>query len=293
MECDSVKVAVLMNRVSWEIKQLIDEFKKNNIEFELLNNQRIYFKLNKEKDLEDNYDVVLERSLSYLRGLYSAAILEMKGYKLINNYECLNITGNKLLTTINLIENDIPTPKTCISFKNESAIDAIEEDIKYPAILKPIIGSWGRMVAKLENYNCAIGNLECRKTMGDILQKIYYLQEYLHSNGSNKPTDLRVFVIGDECVAAMGRFNPDNEFRSNLALGGSAEKVKIDDELEEISLKASEAVNGEIVGVDLMIKEGKLNVIEVNGTPQFRGITKATKINIADKIITYLQHHYN
>lgn len=288
-----MKIAVLMNRVSWEIKQLIDEFEKNNIDYDLLNNQRIYFKLNKEKDLQKDYDVILERSLSYLRGLYSAAILELKGYKLINNYECLNITGNKLLTSVKLIENEIPTPKTCVSFKNESAIDAIEEEIQYPAVIKPIIGSWGRLVAKLEDYNSAKANLECRKTMGDILQKIYYFQEYISSKDSNKPTDIRVFVIGDECVAAMGRYSPEDEFRSNIALGGTAEKVKIDEEISEISLKAAEAVNGEIVGVDLMEEGGDLKVIEVNGTPQFRGTTKASHINIAEKIVNYLQENYD
>ncbi|TFF99151.1 MAG: RimK family alpha-L-glutamate ligase [Promethearchaeota archaeon] len=282
-----------MNRVSWEIKQLINEFKKKNIDFELLNNQRIYFKLNNEKDLIEKYDVFLERSLSFLRGLYSAAILELKGYKVINNYECLNLTGNKLLTSLKLIENNIPTPKTCVSFRNQSAIDSIEEEIKYPAIIKPIIGSWGRLVAKLENYNCAKGNLECRKSMGNVLQKIYYIQECIKTNNANKPTDLRVIVVGDQCIAAMGRFNPKDEFRSNLAIGGTAENVKIDDELAELSLKAAKAVNGEIVGVDLMEQEGDLKVIEVNGTPQFRGITKATNINVAEKIVNYLEEKFN
>ncbi len=287
-----MKIGILLNRITWEIKQLIEQFKQKNINFELLNNQRIFFKLNKDKNLKEECDLFLERSLSYLRGLYSAAILELKGYKIINNYNCLNITGNKLLTSLKLVENDIPTPKTCISFKNESAIDAIEEEIKYPAIIKPIIGSWGRLISKLENYNCAIGNLECRKAMGNVLQKVYYLQENLEESNSNRPTDLRVFIIGDECVAAMGRYNPEKEFRSNLAIGGSAEKVSIDDGLKEISLNASKAVNGEIVGVDLMRKEGKLNVIEVNGTPQFRGITKATGINIAERIVEYLKENY-
>jgi [lysine-biosynthesis-protein LysW]--L-2-aminoadipate ligase len=287
-----MKIGILINRVTWEIKRLIDEFEKRKIDYDLLNNQKIYFKLNKEKDFQDQYDVILERSLSYLRGLYSTAILETKGYKVVNNYNCLNITGNKLLTTLKLIEEDIPTPLTCVAFKSKSVIQAIEEEIKYPAILKPIIGSWGRLIAKLDDYNNAIGNLECREIMGNVLQKIYYIQEELGLQDPNIPTDLRIFVIGEECVAAMGRFNPEDDFRSNIAIGGTAKKIDIDKEMAKLSLEASKAVNGEIVGVDLMRKEGKLSVIEINGTPQFRGISTSTKINIAEKIVDFLEKKY-
>jgi [lysine-biosynthesis-protein LysW]--L-2-aminoadipate ligase len=287
-----MKVGILINRVTWEVKRLINELKKRNIEYDLLNNQKIYFRLSTEKDLQEEYDLFLERSLSYLRGLYSAAILETKGYKIINNFKCLNITGNKLFTTLKLIEHDIPTPQTCVAFKEDSAIQAIEEEINYPAIIKPLIGSWGRLIAKLDNYNNAVGNLECRELMGNVLQKIYYIQDYLKPQDSNTPTDLRVFIIGNECVAAMGRFNPEDDFRSNIAIGGTAEKIEISKEIEELSLKSSQSVNGEIIGVDLMMKEDKWNVIEINGTPQFRAISSSTKINIARKIVDYLIKNY-
>ena len=287
-------IGIVMNRVTWEIKQIINEFEKRQINYKLVNNQKIYYTLSKDKDLEDNFDIFLERSLSYWRGFYSCAILESKGYKVINNFECLNLTGNKLLTSIKLIENNIPTPKTCIAFKDKSAIEAIKEDIKYPAILKPIIGSWGRLIARLDDYNSAIANLECRETMGNVLQKIYYLQKYIPivKSSHETPTDIRVFVIENKCVAAMGRYHPEKDFRSNIAIGGSAKPIEITPELEQLSLKASKAVNGEIVGVDLMNDKGKLTVIEVNGTPQFKGITTATKINIAGEIVDYIKNKY-
>lgn len=285
-------VGILINRITWEVKQLIAEFEKNQIKYELLNNQKVYYKLSKEKDLKSNFDLILERSLSYLRGLYSCAILETKGYKVINNFECLTTSGNKLLTTLKLIEKKIPTPETCIAFKDQSAINAIEGKIGYPAIIKPIIGSWGRLIAKLEDYNSATANLECREIMGNIYQKIYYLQEYVPNPNSKNPTDIRVFVIGDKCVAAMGRFSPEKDFRSNIAVGGTAEPIELSPELEKLSIQSSKAINGEIVGVDLMIKNGNLNVIEINGTPQFKGIASATKINIASEIIEYIVNKY-
>lgn len=285
-------VGILINRITWEVKQLIAEFEKNQIKYELLNNQKVYYKLSKEKDLKSNFDLILERSLSYLRGLYSCAILETKGYKVINNFECLTTSGNKLLTTLKLIEKKIPTPETCIAFKDQSAINAIEGKIGYPAIIKPIIGSWGRLIAKLEDYNSATANLECREIMGNIYQKIYYLQEYVPNPNSKNPTDIRVFVIGDKCVAAMGRFSPETDFRSNIAVGGTAEPIELSPELEKLSIQSSKAINGEIVGIDLMIKNGNLNVIEINGTPQFKGIASATKINIASEIIEYIVNKY-
>ena len=287
-------IGILFNRITWEIKQLIAELEKQNVKYKLLNNQKIYFKLSKKKDLDDDFDVILERSLSYFRGLYSCAVLETKGYKMINNFECLNITGNKLLTSLKLIENDIPTPLTAIAFKEDPSIQSIENEINYPAILKPLIGSWGRLIAKLDDYNSAIANLECRETMGNVLQKIYYLQKFIspESKSPDLPTDIRAFVIGDKCVAAEGRYHPEKDFRSNLAIGGTAKPMELTDELKQISLKASRAVNGEIVGVDLMNDDGVLNVIEVNGTSQFKGVATATKVNVAKEIIDYILEKY-
>lgn len=284
----------MMNRITWEIKQILNEFEKRKVDCTLINNQNLFFSLNKEKDLEKDFSVILERSLSYIRGLFSSAILELKGYKVINNFECSNLTGNKLLTSLKLIENNIPTPDTCIAFKEQPSIDAIENKLKYPAVIKPIIGSWGRLIAKLDDYNSAISNLECREEMGNIWQKIYYLQKFIGNNldNSNSPTDIRIIVIGDKCVAAMGRYHPEKDFRANIAIGGQAKAIELTKELKELSLKATEVVNGEMVGIDLMLDNGSYKVIEINGTPQFKGISSATNINIASEIADYVVDKY-
>lgn len=287
-------IAIMMNRITWEIKQIINEFEKRKVDCTLINNQNLFFNLNKEKDLEKDFDVILERSLSYIRGLFSSTILELKGYKVINNYECLNLTGNKLLTSLKLIENSIPTPDTCIAFKEQPSINAIENKLKYPTVIKPIIGSWGRLIAKLEDHNSAISNLECREEMGNIWQKIYYLQKYISNDlvNLNSPTDIRVIVIGDKCVAAMGRYHPEKDFRANIAIGGQAKSIELTKELIELSLKATEVVDGEIVGIDLMLDNDSYKVIEINGTPQFKGISSATNINIASEIADFVVDKY-
>ena len=197
-----------------------------------------------------------------------------------------------MLTSLKLVEYGIPTPDTCIAFKEESSIEAIKAHLHYPTIIKPLVGSWGRLIARLDDYNSAMANLECRETMGNAFQKIYYLQKYIPTVNTTKPTDIRLLVIGNEPVAAMGRFSPENEFRSNLAIGGTAKPYPIDDEIKALSLNAKNAVKGEIVGVDLMEEDGQLKIIEVNGTPQFRGISTATKIDIAEKMVGYLLENY-
>lgn len=283
-------IGILLNRVTWEIKQIVKELEKKNLNYELLNNQKLFFKLTNQKDLNKPYDLFLERSLSYMRGLYATAILESKGYEVINNYDCLNLTGNKLLTSLKLVEKGIPTPETCVAFKDEATIQVIDRFMEYPVVIKPIIGSWGRLIARLDDYNSAVSNIECRETMGNVLQKIYYLQKFISQKDDSKPTDIRVLMIGDEPVAAMGRFHPEKDFRSNIAIGGTAELYPMDDELKNICIKARQAVKGEIVGIDLMIEDGNLVVIEVNGTPQFRGVSQASKINVAQKIVEHIQN---
>ncbi|MBD3193752.1 MAG: RimK family alpha-L-glutamate ligase [Candidatus Lokiarchaeota archaeon] len=291
-----MKVGIMLNRVTWEIKQLINEFKIKNISYSLLNNQKVFFRLSKNKDaFKEDFDVILERSLSYMRGLFTSRILELKGYEVINSFDCLNITGNKLLTTIRLIEEDIRTPVTDIAFTKDSALKSIMNDLGFPVVIKPIIGSWGRLISKLDDYNTASGNLECREIMGNILQKIYYIQNYVETKNEdiNFPIDIRVIVIGEDAVAAMGRFSPEKDFRSNIAIGGRAKEIKLTEEIKKVSIRATKAVKGEIVGVDLIYENGDLSVLEVNGTPQFKGITEATKANISEYIANYISEKYS
>lgn len=287
-------VGILMNRVTWEIKQIIKELEKNQINYDLINNQELQYEITNQKDLEKDYTLFLERSLSYFRGLYTSSILETKGYTTINNFECLNITGNKLLTSLELTKQGIPTPRSGVAFKKDAAIELIEKKFGYPTIIKPLIGSWGRLIAKLDDYNSALANLECRESMGDILQKIFYIQDFIKKSSKKKniPTDMRVFIVGGECAAAMGRFSPDDDFRSNIAIGGTAKPLELTPQIREICKKAAKAVNGDIVGVDLMDDGENIYVIEINGTPQFRGVSKATQINVAEKIVNYITEKY-
>jgi [lysine-biosynthesis-protein LysW]--L-2-aminoadipate ligase len=297
-----VKVGIILNKVSFEEKELILALEEKGHKVVQLNNQRLYLPLRKPldgrsedflKDIKES-DVIIQRSLSLTRGLYSSAILECLGKKVVNSYDTIRICGDKLLTTLKLIENGVNTPSTSVAFTTESAIECIEKDIHYPAVIKPIIGSWGRMIAKLESKNMATAVLEDRDTMGDIFQKVIYLQKFISKEDrpKNAATDIRVFYVDGKCLGAMGRYQQGDEFRSNIAIGGKGGKIDLTPEMEKVACKAAKAVNGEILGVDLMETNNGYTCIEVNGTPQFQGFATTTGVNPAKVIVEYLERKY-
>ncbi|MFX1451772.1 MAG: lysine biosynthesis protein LysX [Promethearchaeota archaeon] len=291
-------ITIIFNRISWEEKELITEAKRKGININTLDNRNVFFNLEKKKF---ETDVFVQRSLSYLRGLYSTAILENQGYSVVNSFTTTRICGDKLITSLELIKAGIPIPKTYCAFTKESALEALEE-IGYPAIIKPVIGSWGRLVALLKEPETAIAVLEDRETLGQLYQKIFYLQEYvkmpprdrrLYLNRKSVARDIRSFVIGDEVVEAMNRYPIPGDWRSAATRGAKAETCKITPEIEELSLKAAKVVNGEILGIDLMENEkNELMVQEINHGPGFKAISLSTGRNIAGKIIDYLIKKY-
>lgn len=250
--------------------------------------------LSSNKDIEPQMDLFLQRSLSLSRALYSTAIIEQKGYKIINSYDCIHISGDKLLSTLLLSKEGIPTPDTWVAFTPEESLEICEKNLQYPVISKPIIGSWGRMVAKLNDHDAAQALFEAKDNLGDIFQKIFYLQEYIDSTKvrADAPTDIRVFYLGGECITAMGRFRAKNDFRSNIAIGGSAKPYEITSEVEKLCKKIGSVFGGEMLGIDLMETEKGLTCIEVNGTPGFEGLMNATGVDIGEKIVLYLKANY-
>jgi [lysine-biosynthesis-protein LysW]--L-2-aminoadipate ligase len=289
-----MNLGIVLNRVSFEEKQIILACKDLGINVEQINNQRIFLELNSQKDLDVKSDLILQRSLSLVRALYSTSILETKGYKVVNDYQSTAICGDKLLTTLALVKHGVETPKTYVGFTPEACLENIEKKISYPLVTKPVIGSWGRMVTKIDNFNHLSSEIEAKEVMGNIFQKVHYFQEFIDSCAIKKdaPADIRVFYIGGECVAVMGRFRSGKDFRSNIALGGTAKKMDADSEMEKICKLAAKSVGGEILGIDLMITDKGYVCIEVNGTPGFEGLSQSTEVNIGKKIAEYLKDKY-
>jgi [lysine-biosynthesis-protein LysW]---L-2-aminoadipate ligase len=224
---------------------------------------------------------VLQRCVSHYRNLYSTAALEAAGHSMINSLSTAWHSSDKLLCTLALKKAGVPTPDTRVAFTEEGVARALR-DLGYPAVLKPVVGSWGRLSALLKDEDFAKAIIEDREYMHPSYQ-VYYLQEYV----KRPPRDIRTFVIDDRTVAGIYRTS-SGDWRTNTARGGKAEPCKITNEIDDISVKAARAVEGRFVGVDLMESQDGLVCHEVNGTTEFKNSVPATGIDIPGLAVDYL-----
>lgn len=260
---------------------LLEAFAKHNLPVDVVDDRTAVF------DLEDlsawkQYDVVLERCVSQSRAQYVQRMLRLAGVKTVNNFEVIENCGDKFITTQLMLQHGVPTARVMMAFTPESALQAIEK-IGYPAVLKPVIGSWGRGVVRVNDRDAAEAVVNLRDELGGYQQHIYYIQELV-----KKPErDIRSFVIGDDCVAAIYRTSA--HWITNTHLGGKASNCSVTPELAQISVAAGKAVGGGIVAVDLFEDpERGLIVNEVNHTMEFRNSVPATGVDIPGKMVEWI-----
>ena len=232
---------------------------------------------------------MLQRSISHFRGQFLTYCLELCGYDVINDSKIGEVCGNKLLTSMILKKNNIPTPKSFFSFNSDSAFEFIEsiDFNENPVVFKPVIGSWGRGVFPVRNKEIGKIIIEMRQESTSPFSNIFYFQELIH----RPPRDIRCIVVGDELVAAVYRYSSEDEWRTNVAKGGKAELIEVTKELEDLTLKAASAVGQGILGIDMMEdKDRGLMVHEINNTVEFGGASLATGIDVANMIIEYARN---
>jgi len=218
--------------------------------------------------------------VSHTRSLYATRCYAHYGVPTINAPDVVELAGDKIRTSLRLAERGVPTPRTVVALSPEAAMRAIEE-IGYPAVLKPAVGSWGRLMARVDDADDAEQILEHKAALASPLHSVVYVQEYVP-----KPDrDLRAFVIGDRLVAAMVRRSA--HWRTNAARGALTEALEPSPELEELAVRAAEAVGGGVLAVDLMESPDGLVVHEVNPTPEFKALAAATGKDIAGAIVEH------
>ena len=278
-----VEVSIVCDKVRFEEKALYEKTQSKGIKSKIVDAKTITVgTYSKTKDFPLG-DVILQRSVSYYRGLYLTACLEFLGFKVINRFEVGQICGNKLITSIKLAENKIPSPKTQFAFSAESGLESIKKT-GFPLVLKPIVGSWGRGIYPLRDLETANMIIEMREEDNSPLSRIYYIQEMI----DRPPRDIRCIVIGDQAVTAIYRYSSQSEWRTNVARGGNVELAPITKEIEDLALRAAKAVGGGILGVDMMEdKNHGLVVHEINNTVEFRGAATVSKIDIPGEMINY------
>jgi [lysine-biosynthesis-protein LysW]--L-2-aminoadipate ligase len=275
-----MKVAILLSRVRVEEKLLLAAFEAAGQEVDIVDDREVVFDLH-QNNWKD-YNVVVERCVNHSRALYALRILNDWGIPTVNRYEVASVCGNKLETSSVLIRDGVPSPRCKIAFTPESALEAIEE-MGYPVVLKPAIGSWGRLLSKVNDRDAAETILEHKQVLGTYNHSIFYIQEYI-----DKPArDIRSFVIGDRTVAAIYRYS--GHWITNTARGGRAANCPVTPEIDRISQAAAKAVGGGVVAVDLLeTQDGQLLVNEVNYTMEFRNSIDTTGVNIPALVVEYI-----
>jgi [lysine-biosynthesis-protein LysW]--L-2-aminoadipate ligase len=278
------QIGLIYDRIRWEEKMLIDASKRLGLGLKIVDSKEVCFDaLEDPAKIEEIFgNVVLQRCISYFRGLHITAILENFGLHVINPFNVSLLCGNKLFTTLALIKAGVPVPRTLIAFTDKSALKALET-LGYPAVLKPVVGSWGRLIALIRDKDSAQALIESREEMQNSLMQIYYLQEYI----KRPPRDIRILTIGGEVAAAAYRYSAGDDWRTNVARGGRTEPCPVTSDLEDLVIKASKAVGGGVLAVDCMESPDGIVIHEVNNTPEFKGLYSATKVDIPEKIIEY------
>ena len=275
-----MKLGVLLSRVRVEEKWIFEALDKRGIDYDKIDDRSVHFDLSDPGHWRD-YDVVLERSLSYTNGLYATRVLNAWDIPTVNMANVAETCGDKLVTTTALYKAGIPQPKVWLAFTPEAAIETIDR-VGYPVVLKPVVGSWGRLLSKINDRDAAETILEHKETLGSVQHQIFYIQEYISKPGR----DIRSFVIGDRTVCAI--YRSSEHWITNTARGGKAEVCPVTPEIHEISLAAARAVGGGVVAIDIL--EDPLRgflINEVNHTMEFHSTVPLTGVDIPGMIVDY------
>ena len=276
-------LSILYDNIRWEEKALYEAAKKRDIKVNNINCKDLSIDLNNERESSPYLNkVIIQRCVSYFKSLHATAALEGLGAHIINSLRTATVCGNKLFAHMELQKAGVKTPNAFSAFSEESAIAALD-NLGYPAVIKPTIGSWGRLIALLRDRDAANAVIEDREHMFPLYQ-VYYFEELV----SRPPRDIRAIVIGDTVVAAIYRYSGPGEWKTNMALGGHAETCPVTNELEDICIKATKAMEGQIVGVDLMeSREHGLIVHEINNTTEFRNTVRVTGVDIPGLMVDF------
>ena len=275
-----MRVGFLFTRLRAEEKYLLEELnRRSNVEVVMLNDDEVFYDI---AEPPAAVDVLFERSVSYSRGLYISRIFAAHGVPVVNPPTVAERCGDKYQTSQLLVQAGIPTPRVLMAFSPEAALAACDA-LGYPCVLKPVIGSWGRLLAKADDRAAAEAIIEHKATLGGVQHQIFYIQEYISKPGR----DIRAFMIGDEPIGAIYRTSPN--WITNTARGGQASNCPVTAEVGELCARAARAVGGGMLAIDLLEDPQRgLLVNEVNHTMEFRNSIATTGVNIPALMVDYV-----
>lgn len=237
--------------------------------------------------LED-FDAVLPRIGSSVTSLGSALIRQ---FELMNVFCTTSSVGlmqsrDKLQTLQILASHHVPIPDTLIMNYLQFNSEFFKSELSLPVIVKLLDSTHGLGVMKADSIESVESITD---TLYHLKQKVLLQQFIQEAEGC----DLRIFIVNGEIVAAMERKAAEGNFRSNLHRGGSATMVRLTTDEQNHALKAARLMGLKIAGVDMLRGKNGSYVIEVNASPGLEGIERTTGVNVANKIIEFVEQGFH
>jgi [lysine-biosynthesis-protein LysW]--L-2-aminoadipate ligase len=276
---DPLRIGMLCSRLRVEEKFLRDALTHRGVKVDVVDDRELTLPLAR---TVRRWDAVLERSLSQTRGLALLRVFESWGVPTINRHAVAAACASKLDTSALLEAAGLPTPETVVAFSPEGALRAAEE-LGYPLVLKPVTGSWGRLLARINDRDSAEALFEHKALLGGPEHSVFYLQRHIDKPGR----DIRSFVVGDEVVCAI--YRESAHWVTNTARGASTRNCPVDGTLRDLSLRAAAAVGGGVLAIDLLEDNDRLLVSEVNATMEFRNSIDVTGVDIPGRVADHVR----
>jgi len=276
----SAAVALLASRVRVEERWLLAALERRRVAFVHLDDRALSARIGSERE-RPNWDVVLNRSISATRRAAVSRLCEAWDIPVVNSSGVVTTCDDKLATTLALDRAGVPVPPTAVALAPDGGLDAIES-VGYPAVLKPVNGSWGRLVSKLNDRDAAEAVLAHRRALSSPPHGIVYAQQFVATSGR----DIRAIVVGEDVVGAV--YRSSRHWVRNTAQCGEATACPLTPQLEEICLRAAAAVGGGALAIDLLESDQDgLSVSEVNSGMEFAGFSRATGVDVAAILVDF------
>jgi len=285
----SLNVGILYSRIRRDEKLLLSELRDRGHDVTKVDVRKQRFNISDPPEDMTEVDILVDRCLATSRSLYATQFAEAYDIPVVNDHATAEVCANKVKNSLALENAGVPTPNTDVAFTKDAALESIE-DFGYPCVLKPVIGSWGRLMAKIDSRSAAEAILEHKETLGHYEHKVFYIQEFVDKPGR----DIRVVAVDGEPVAGMVRSS--DHWLTNAAKGATTEEVEITDEMADLVAAASDAVGDGLLGVDLMetgVDENGdpsgFTVHEVNHTVEFKALNEVTGVDLPARVVDWLE----
>lgn len=276
-------VGVLHSRIREDEKLLLEALRERDHDVAPIDTRTLSFPLAGPPAAVEELDIVINRCLSSSQSRYTTRFIDAYGIPVVNPPRTADICADKVKGSLALLAAGVPTPTTEVAFTRESAMEIIER-FGYPCVLKPVTGSWGRLIAKIDSRDAAEAILEHKETLGGYEHKVFYLQEFIDKPGR----DIRVLSADGDPIAAMIRSS--DHWLTNAAKGATTDPFPVPDRVRTLVKQASAAVGGGLLGVDLMEDGDNFVVHEVNSTVEFKALNRTTDdVNVPERIVEWLE----